>query len=341
MAIIRSFNDRFEVIDWSKEVTNIPNTWGTINELGIFNVEPVAEHTIAFQEVTEDFGLIIDRVRGDRANVNKDYTRKIHAFVAPHFPLNDQILPKDIQGKSAYTSLSDTEQLDQVRARKMERIRRSHAATLEFARAQVLTAGTVYAPNGTVSQNWFTEFGVTQTVVDFLFGTATTNIIAKIETGLAAIQDNAGLISFSGVVVLASPEFFGKLIAHPYVQTAYQYYTSTQEPLRQRQAPGNSSTALHREFFYGAVRFIEMRDAFNGQRLIPAGDAVMVPTGTDYFRTYFTPAERFGLVNTLGQEVYMFEEANSNGTAINLETESNFVNALLKPQVVIRLTSST
>lgn len=339
--IIRSFANGFEVQDWTQEVSNIPNTWGTINDLGIFSVEPVAEHTVVFQEVTKDFGLVIDRVRGDRSNVNKDYTRKLHAFPIPHFPLDDAILPKDIQGKSGYTNLSEAETLAEVRVRKMERIRNSHAVTLEYARAQALTAGTVYAPNGTVSQNWFTEFGVTQTVVDFVFGTATTNIIAKIETAIAAIQDNGGMVTMTGMVALCSPVFFAKLISHATVVQAYQYYASTQEPLRQRLAAGGSNQVYHREFFFGGVRFVEMRDQFNGSALIPSGDAVMVPTGTDYFKTYFSPAERFGLVNTLGQQVYMFETAAPNGTAITIETESNFANAILKPALVVRLTSST
>ena len=97
---------------------------------------------------------------------------------------------------------------------------------------------------------------------------------------------------------------------------------------------------LHREFFHMGVRFIEMRDAFAGTPLIPSGDAVFVPTGTDYFKTYFAPAERFGLVNTLGEQVYMFETASANGTSIEIETESNFLNAIMKPALVIRAFSS-
>lgn len=338
--ITRAFDNAFNLVDYTQEINIIPNTWGTINNLGIFEVEPVAEQTVTFQEVVKDFGIIVDRVRGDRSNQNKDYVRKLHSFSVPHFPLDDQILPKDIQGKSAYTNLNEADQLAAVRMRKMERIRNSHAATLEKARAQLLTAGTVYAPNGTVSQNWFTEFGVTQTTVDFVFGTTTTEITAKIEAVIAAIQDNAGMVTMTGVVALCSPVFFAKLIAHPKVSTAYQYYNSTQEPLRQRLAPNGSVTAMHREFFHMGVRFIEMRDSYAGTALIPSGDAVFVPTGTDLFRTYFAPAERFGLVNTLGEQVYYFEQAATNGTGITIETESNFVNACMKPGLIVRGFSS-
>jgi len=337
MPITRDFGNPFSVVDYTKEVNIIPNTWGTINSLNIFEDEPVAEQTVTFQEVSKDFGIILDRVRGDRANQNKDYSRKLHTFAVPHFPLDDQILPKDLQGKSAYTNLSEADTLDAVRMRKMERIRASHAATLEKARAQLLTAGTVYAPNGTVSQNWFTEMGVAQTVVGFDLSTSTTDVVAKVEAAIAAIQDNAGVISMSGIVALCSPTFFSALISHANVKQAFTYYSSTQEPLRQRLSAGGSVTAMHREFFYCGVRFIEMRDNLGGQ-LITANEAVFVPTGTDVFRTYFAPAERFGLVNTLGEQVYMFETPAANGTAIQIETESNFVNACMKPKLIVRAT---
>lgn len=342
MSIIRDFGSPFNVVDYTRAINIIPNTWGTIGQLGIFQETSVAEQTVAFQEINKDFGIVLDRVRGDRSNVNKDYSRKIHTFAIPHFPLDDQILPKDIQGKSAYEDLSAADSLEAVRMRKMERIRLSHAATLEKARAQAIVSGTVYAPNGTVVQDWNAEFGVSRTSIDFLLGTPATEVTGKIEQAIAAIQDNSGMVMITGVVCLCSPEWFAKLIIHPTIKQAYQYYTSTQEPLRQRvTANGNSATAYHREFFHMGVRFIEMRDAYNGTRLLNAGEAYFLPTGTDAFVTYFAPAERFGLVNTLGEQVYYFENPAPNGTAIEIESESNMVNCLLRPNLVVTATSST
>lgn len=339
--IVRSFGTTgaFEVSDWTQEVSSIPNQWGTIGRLGLFSPEPVAEHVVVFEEITKDGNLIVDRVRGERAAVGRDYSRKLHTFAVPHFPYDDYISPQDIQGKRAYGSAGGVETLEAVRLRKMERIRQNHAWTLEAARAQAITAATVYAPTGTVSQNWNTEFGVTRKTVDFVFGTSSTEILAKIEEGIAHIQDNALGENFTGTVVLCSPTWFAALIKHPSVKTAYQYYASTQEPLRNRLG---GATTMHRQFDYGGTTFIEMRDSYNGTQLITAGKAFMVPTGTsNVFKTYFSPANRFGLVNTLGEEVYMFETPAPNGTRIEIETESNFVNALLRPQMIVEFESST
>jgi hypothetical protein len=335
--IIRSFANGFEVVDWTEEVNVIPNSWGTIGQLGLFQEESVAEHVVVFEEIIKDGALIVDRVRGDRATYGKDAQRKLHTFAVPHFPYDDAITPQDVQGKRAYGSASEVETLEAVRARKMERIRQNHSWTLEVARAQAIVAGTVYAPSGTVTQDWNAEFGVTRLSVDFTLGTSTTNVLAKIEAGIVQIQDNAMGETITGTVVLTSPEFFAKLIAHASVTTAYQYYTSTQEPLRQRLGGIGS---LHREFTHGGTRFVEMRDTLAGQRLIPANKAYMIPTGTSIFKTYFSPANRFGLVNTLGEQIYMFETAAPNGTKIEIETESNFVNALLNPRLVVEFTTS-
>lgn len=338
--IVRDFTNSFNVADWTEEINVIPNSWGTIGQLGIFKEEPVAEHVVVFEEITKTGALIVDRVRGDRHGVATDDARKIHTFAIPHFPVKDYISPQDIQGKRAYGSPDQAETLAAVRARKMENLRMRHAWTLEAARAQLITAGTVYAPNGTVSQNFFTEFSKSQTSVDFGFTTSTTDVIAKIEAGIAAVQDNAGSsVQMTGTIVLCSPTWFAALIAHASTKTAYQYYTSngSQQPLRERL--GGAMT-MHRTFEYGGTTFIEMRDAYNGTQLITTNKAYMIPTGTDAFRTYHSPANRFGLVNTLGEQVYMFETVAQDGTEITIDTESNFVNAALRPELIIEFTKS-
>lgn len=341
--ITRSFgsNGQFRVDDWTEELLVIPNVWGTIGKLGIFTNVPVATHSVTFEEIIGATGTLIgDRPRGERANVGRDSTRKDHSFSIPHFPLDDYISPSDIQGFRAYGSPDEAEALAPVRTRKMEYLRRKHAETLEAARAQLLTAGTVYSPNGTVSQNWFTEFGVTQTVVDFVLGTAGTDIIAKCEAVIAAIQDNAGDggQNSTGFVGLASPVFFAKLIAHANVKLAYTYYQANPGMNLLAQRLGGAATR-HRTISFGGIDFIEMRDSYNGSLLITSGDCVVVPTGTDAFKTYFGPAHTFDLVHTLGEEVYMFETEESR-REILIESESNHACVARRPATIIRCHSS-
>lgn len=341
MPITRSFSNGFEVQDYTQELLIVPNQYGLIQELGLFTEESVSNNTVVFEKVEKDGALIVDRVRGERAQVNKDYVRKIHSFPVPHFPYDEAIMPQDIQGKRAYGSFTDAETLAAVRARKMERIVQNHSWTLEFARAKAITTGDVYAPSGTVSQNWYTEFGITQKSVDFTLGTPTVEVLEKQEEVTAHIQDNLGNGGqITGIVALCSPEFFTKLIKHPNVKLAYQYYTSSQEPLRNRLAR-DGVRSLRREFTHGDITYIEMRDTFAGQRLIPVGEVYYVPQGVeDMFKTFYGPANKFEFVNTMGERAYMFEYPSTKGDKIEIETESNFINMVSRPQGVVKGFSS-
>lgn len=335
--IIRDLANPFKVSDWTEELLVVPNMYGKIQQMGLFDVEGVATHTVSFEEINQSLGLIGDRPRGERNNVSKDYTRKIRSYAIPHFPLDDAISPRDIQGKAAYggSGAGIPEVLDQVRARKLERIRRSHAQTLEVARVKTLTTGAIYAPNGTVAGNFYTDFGVTRKEVDFVLGTGTTEVVLKGEEVLAHIRDN--LLTgdtISEVIGLASSQFFNKLITQAGVKDAYKYYSSTQEPLRQRLAGGT----LDREFVHGGIRYVEYSGfSPDGTQMIPSGDCYFFPMGTmDVFKTYFGPAERFDTVNTIGVEAYMFEFMNQTNTEIQLQSETNFINMVRKPAIVVR-----
>lgn len=336
MATVRSYQNGFEVTDLTQELLLVPNTWGLVGELGIFSTDSVAHNTITLESMAGTLGIVGDKARGERNNVNKDETRKIYSFSLTHHPLDDYVTPQDIADKRKFNAdLAETEA--DVIARKLARLRRNHAITLEAARCHTLVTGQQFAPNGTVSADFYSVFGITRKQIDFLLGTSTTDITAKIEEGIAHIQDNAldgGVVN--DVVVLCSPEFFGKLIAHAKVQTAYQFYSSSQEPLRNR-----LGTGLYRRFVHGGVEFIEYRGSYNGTRLIPAGEAYAVPRGLDdAFVTYFGPANKFDAVNTAGEEAYVWTYRDPKGAKIEIESEANFASVLRRPATVVKMISS-
>jgi len=338
MAIIRSFDKPFEVVDLTAELNLIPNTWGLINELGVFASEGVAQHTVTVESMAGSLAVIADQVRGARNNVNKDDPRALRSFAIPHFPLDDYVTPQDLQGKRAYGNSDAAETEAAVVARKLERIRRNHAVTLEAARAFAITTGQIYAPNGTVVGNYYTDFGITRKELDFVLGTAGTEVNEKAEELIAHIQDNILTgENIAGVVALCSPQFFAKLIKQANVKEAYKYYASTQELLRNRLGGGS----LYRRFEHGGVTYIEYRGSYNGTALIPAGDAYFMPTGTvDTFISYFSPANKFSHVNTVGEEAYVFQYRDQKDESILLQSEHNALHLVRRPAVICRAFSS-
>ena len=337
MSTVRSFTSAFELTDYTQELQLIPSVWGLIGELGIFSEEGIAQNSVTVESSNGTLGLVLDQVRGARNTVNTDDTRTLRSFPLAHHPLDDAITPQDLQGKRLYGSADQADTESAAIARKLERIRRNHAITVEAARAYSLTVGAVWSPNGTVSGNFYTDFGVTQKSVDWTLGTSTTDLTAKAEEVIAHIQDNiqSGEV-VTGVTCLASPEFFAKLINHATIKDAYRYYASTQEPLRNRLGSG-----LYRRFQHGGVEYIEYRGAYNGTRLIPAGEAYFIPNGTqDTFVTYYGPANKFSHVNTIGESAYAFTYRNPTDEQITIQSEHNALHLVRRPQAVVKSTSS-
>ena len=334
--IIRDYGNGFKVTDLTEELVSIPNEYGLINQLGIFDVEPVSQHTVTFEASDRVIGLIGDKVRGERNNVSKDGKRVMRSYAIPHFPLDDYITPQDVQGQRAYGE-EGVERLASVQARKLTTIRKSHAATLETARAKMITSGDIYAPNGTVVGNVYTDFGVTRKQVAMDLTNAATDVLGKQREIVDHIQDNimSGETP-SEIIALCSPSYFDAYISQAGVKEAYKFYTSTQEPLRN----GNWS-----QFRHGDITLIRYNGKFKdasgvSQALIPDGDAYYLPLDTsDTFKTYFSPANKFDLANTLGEQAYIFEYADGKGSKIEIESESNLLNIMRRPQVVVRAVS--
>lgn len=341
MPIVRSYNNAFEVVDYTADLTVIPNSWTLLNDVGLFGEEMLSTHTVTFEEVNQTIGLITDIPRGSKPQANKDDLRKVRSYPMARFAVTDAILPKDVQGKKMYGTQDMAETEAAVMMRKMERIRRNFDVTLEVARFSTLSSGNLYSPGGTIAGNLFTDFGITQKSVDFVLGTATTDVINKVEEVIAHMQDNANNGDIiSGVIAYASPEFFAKLINHAKIQQAYQFWSSTEAQAIQRNRAGGTN-GLYREFQYGGIRFIEVRTVLAGSRLVPAGEVIFVPTGTqDVFTTFYGPIERMDFVNTIAERTYMLSSRDPKGMSVDIDAESNFVNLIKRPALVVKGTTS-
>ena len=345
MPTIRSYTSAFEVVDYTKELAVVPNKWTLLNEVGLFQPEYLSTHTVTFEQQDHALALIGDQVRGSKPQANQDELRKIFSYPIPHFPLSDAVLPQDVQGKRAYGSTSAAETTDAVLARKIERMQNNFDVLKEVARWKTLANGSIYAPNGTVAGNFYTDFGISQTSVDFALNNSGTDVVAKVEAVIADMQDKAtsGDI-ITGIIGYASPEFFAALIAHANVKDAYRYYSATegQQILRNRAGQGSAGQAggLYREFMYAGIRFIEVRTVLVGQRLVAVKECLFVPVGTqDVFVTYFGPANKFDFVNTIAEPGYMWTYRDPKGERIDIDAETNFVNVVRRPQLVIKGTT--
>lgn len=355
MAIAFVPNNTGKVLDLTNQIVRIPNQWGLINQLGLFNEQGVTQDTVAVSQMTEQDGLPIDRNWDERNSTIKPTSRGIYTFPIPHFPLDTAILPRDLQGIISWENFAQNLQLETaatVRARKMNELRKRYERLMEVSRMQIITTGSVYAPSGTLARpygptvNFYNEFGVTRTEIEMDLSNVNVDPMQYTGEILSTVQD--GLLNgqvAGDIMVIASPEFFEALITNPYITEVYKYYARPgADPLTQYlNADSLGLDRRYRSFELGGVTFVEYRGTYtdqNGvvQRFIPAGDAYAFPMGVqDMFQSYFAPALRFDTVNTVGQKVYYFEYMGEKMDKIEVMSESNVLNAVLRPEAIIRL----
>ena len=350
MPLVINPNDRTKVVDRTDSLIQIPNTVGITNALGLFTPTFSSQKTVEITRTKRGSTLLEDRNWDERNQTIAGRQRDSLLLKIPHFPADDAITPNDIDGIVSANSMAEAaglESVANVRADKMFDLREAHGLTLEAARMQLITAGTVYAPNGTVSTNYYTEFGITREEIGVDLAGATD---PRADFAAAKKAVRAGLTggqagTIRRFVALASDSFFNALLLNPYVTDAMKAERSTQSLdvlLGAPQAPAQDARFEYVDLFgitfinAGAAGYEDADGDF--VPFVPEGDAYMMPVGVrDMFKTYFAPANRFGTINKRAQGSYWFEYMNEKDDIIEIMTEQNFLNALLNPGAIVRL----
>ena len=244
---------------------------------------------------------------------------------------------RHIQGVRGFGMSDAADPLATVMERKLTRMRVKHAQTREYMEINALK-GIVKDGAGTTLYNYFTEFGLAQQSVDFVLGTAGTQVQAKIREVLRKIETELKGETMTGVLALVSPEFFDKLIGHAKVEDAYKYFSSTgAQPLRED---------TRRRFPFAGIVFEEYNATVtlstgSTETLVPAGEGIAFPMGTlDTFVTYGAPANLIETVNTLGLPTYARQLARPDGSAIEVKTEASVLPINKRPRLAVKITSS-
>jgi len=338
--MINDPSNTFRLVDQTDDILLLPQTWTLLGDSGLFQTESLTSKTVTLEKRAGGLVLLKDRMRGDAPQTFGRETRALHSYEVPHFALKDTISPEELEGRTRPGSKGkeyDTEAAAMLRS--MEKIRKSFDINMELSRFKTLSTGQAYAPNGTVVADYYSDNSLTRNEVDFVLGTGTTDVIAKCAEIIADFQStaNEGQV-ISRVVGYASPEFMGKLLAHAKVTQTHIYQQIGQYNITQERAGG---MALRRTLNFGGIQFVEVADTLLGQRLVTAGDCIMVAfEDMGSFKTYFSPPSRFGYVNTFAEEMYLWSWKNERLTDITLEMESNWLNVLHRPNFVARAYTS-
>ena len=327
----------YSLAEMTQAINILPNLYPRLGQIGLFRFEGVTQRSVVIEQREGVLSLLPSVPLGAPATVGTREQHSMRSFALPWIPHDDVILPADIQGMPALGVSDAADPLVEVMNRKLTLMRRKHAQTREYMEMNALR-GIVKDGAGTTLYNYFTEFGLEQLAVDFVFGTAGTNIQGKIRTVLREIEDNLLGETMNTAHALVSSQFFDKLISHPKSEEAYKYFSAAGgQPLRED---------MRRAFPFAGILFEEYNGSVtlsNGtsERLIPAGEGIAFPLGTfDTFTTYGGPANLLETANTVGLPLYARQMMDAKGRWIDLMTEASILPVNKRPRLAIRLFSS-
>ncbi len=327
----------YSLAEMTQAINILPDLYTRLGQIGLFRYQGVTQRSVVIEQREGVLSLLPSVPLGAPATVGNRETRSMRSFALPWIPHDDVILPADIQGMPALGVSDAADPLVEVMNRKLTLMRRKHAQTREYMEMNALR-GIVKDGAGTTLYDYFTEFGLSQISVDFLFGTAGTNIQGKVRTVLRAIEDNLLGETMTTAHALVSSGFFDKLISHPKTEDAYKFFSATGgQPLRED---------MRRAFPFAGILFEEYNGSAtlsNGssERLVPEGEGIAFPLGTfDTFTTYGGPANLLETANTIGLPLYARQQMDAKGRWIDLMTEASILPVNKRPRLAIRLHSS-
>ena len=335
-VVINPFDDAgFDLATMSKGISILPNNYGRLNELGLFAHDPITTRTLIVEEERGILTLLKSQPVGAPAVKAGRGERKQRSFVVPHIPLEDRILAEEYAGVRQFGTDNAATTLNSVMVKHTQAMKNSFAITLEHLRMGAVK-GHILDGDGTELYSLFTEFGITEKIIDFALDVDTTDVAAKCRELLRHIEDNLLGEVMSGVHCLCSQEFFDALIAHPEVE---KFYLNHQEAMN---LTGNGADP-RKGFRFGGIVFEEYRATATDstgatRRFIAAGEAHFFPTGTmDSFKTAFAPASFIETVNTPGLELYAKQSIDAKYARwVDLYAESNPLPICRRPGLLVK-----
>jgi hypothetical protein len=340
-------NNQFSAVSLSRSIQIVPNAYGRLNELGLFRDEPIPTTTVAVQFENGILNLLPTRERGAPPSYGMPEKRNLRAFVVPHIPHEDFVLASELQNVIAGAGGSDLinpnalEYVQNVVNRKLLRMRAKHAITLEHLRAGAIK-GIVLDNDGSTIFNWFTEFGVTEKVIDFPFTNAATDVPGLIVSLSRWMEDNLLGDVMDEVRVLCSPEWFDAFVAHASIKDAYKYFASDPNPNRDDVRGGFRFKNVVFEEYRGVATQMNEDKTTTARKFIPTNEARAVPLGTqETFVNYWAPADFIEAINTMGEQVYAKQAVDLEFQRwVKIHTQSNPLPVCTRPALLVRLTKS-
>ena len=331
-------DSQFRLIQDTRAINLIPNTYGRIQQLGLFREEGSVTTSIKIVSVNGVLTLLSALPRGSEPLLNQNETRNIRTIEALHFPLTDRVRGEDIQNVVDWNTGESFDTITAKVARSFVNMRKKHAITKEYISMGALK-GLVVNDDESTLIDLYAEFGITKKTITIPLSVGTTNVRAYCHQILRHMEDNLLGETMSGAEVWCSEEFFDALVEHEQVQKTYLNYY---------EAATRIGGDVRMGFTYGGIKFSEYRAVTTdktgvSRRFIAPNYAHAFPLGTtETFEMHYAPPVLNGInnANTRGVEVYALQTPDPKGRWIDVDTESNPLPLCRRPGLLVEITHS-
>lgn len=322
----------FAMSELTDSAVRAPYQPGRIGSMGLFEKKGIRTTTFQLERQGRSISLLPSKPRGSRGTQMPPTKRTLRTFNVPHIPHDAELLADSIQNIRAAASETELQAVSSVVNDVIDQLRQNHEVTHEFYRIGAIKGVLLDGDGTTTLIDLFSEFGISQTSVDFVLGTAGTDVAGKVEEVHAAMDDALGAQAYNGIHAFCGATFFSKLTGHAVVKDAYQRWNDGQYLRDTQRVTG---------FEYQGVFWERYRGKVGDVQYVPLADCRFVPLGVrGMFLERYAPADMMEFVNTEGQPIYVAQEPKPFNKGVDFHSQSNPIMMATIPEALIRGTTS-
>lgn len=296
-------NDAFSMVQLTTAINKMPYRPGMLLAMNLFTPVPVRTTTIAIEKFDGALRLIPTSERGAPPTRQDQLRRDIRDFRTRRLFKQDTLRSHELQNLRAFGSETEVQTVQAEVAARAGRLLDDLNLTFEY-HLLATTAGITLDADGSVLNNWFSEWGISQPAEITFSDAAVTaaggmraflkqNLIRPMLRASRVGNNTAGI----QIVALMGDAFYDWFVRHPDVEKTYLNWNAAAD-LRGNDAFG--------EFSFGGIEAINYRGTDDNSTVAVASNKARfflrgVP---DLFQIAFSPAESFEFVNTPGQQFY-------------------------------------
>lgn len=169
-AILDIFRgNAFSTVSLTAAINKLPYMPTRIGDMGLFTQKGINTTFAVVEERDGKLGLLTQRARGVFNQVNTIGLRKARGWLVPHVPINEDVLADQVQNIREFGTTDTLQTVANAVNERLQSMKAYIDTTLEYYRIGSLQGNMLDGDGSTVLFNWFTEFGLSQTVINVDF----------------------------------------------------------------------------------------------------------------------------------------------------------------------------